>query len=113
MSLDPLLQRRVDDVLRQAIGELRTPKGQSSGTMPLVLWRAGCRVSGPRAWVEDPPPPVISITGPVVLRSLEEVVEHLTAEPTADRYVLQYIGKEPRAAVYLYAPEALAQMESA
>lgn len=112
MGLDPLLKRRLDDALRQALADLYTPKTQPA-TMPLVLWREGRRVSGPGAWITDPPPPMLSIAGPQVFRSLEEVVEHLTSEPTADRFVLQYVASEPRAAVYLYAPEALAQMESA
>lgn len=112
MSLDPILQRALDDALRKAIRELRTPKTHPA-TMPLVLWRDGCRVSGPGAWIQAPPPAVISIAGPRVFRSLEEVVEHLTGQPDADRFVLQYIAKDPPAAVYLYAPEALAHMESA
>ena len=86
---------------------------QSRLTIPLVLWRDGRLVSGPKAWVTYPPPAVITIAGPRLFRTLEEVVEHLTGEPTADRFVLQYIAKDPPAAVYLYAPEALAQMESA
>lgn len=108
--MDENLRVLLDASLRQAL--FRTGKTEPT-TMPLVLWRAGCRVSGPRAWVTDPPPPVISIAGPLIFRSLEEVVEHLTSEPTADRFVLQYVATQPRAAVYLYAPEALAQMESA
>lgn len=112
MILDPILQRALDDALRKAIRELRTPKSHPT-TMPLVLWRDGCRVSGPGAWIQDPPPAMITIATARVFRSLEEVVEHLTGEPTADRFVLQYIAKDPPAAVYLYAPEALAHMESA
>lgn len=86
---------------------------QGPRRLPVVLWRAGRRISGPRAWIQVPPPAMISVTGPLIFRSIEEVVEHLTGDPVADKYVLQYIATEPRAAVYLYAPEALAQMESA
>ena len=83
-------------------------------TIPAILWRGGRRVSHPKAWIEDPPPATVSVARPLVFCSLDELVGHLTQDdPVTEDYVLQYIAKEPRAAVYLYAPEALAQMDSA
>ena len=82
--------------------------------LPVVLWRNGRRVSHPKAWIEDPPPATFAVGRPLVFCSLDELVGHLTQDdPAIEEYVLQYIATEPRAAVYLYAPEALAQMESA
>lgn len=83
-------------------------------TIPVVLWRGGQRVSHPKAWIEDPPPPTVDVVRPLVFCSLDELVGHLTQEaPVTEEYVLQYVATEPRGAVYLYAPEALAQMENA
>lgn len=91
----------------------RPAPGRPAGTIPVVLWRSGQRVSSPDAWIVDPPPPVVSVGGSRLFRTLDEVVTHLTAEPETETYVLQYVRQEPRAAVYVHEAEVAAMMEGA
>lgn len=97
-----------------AMAGIREGATRRPPTIPVVLWKAGHCISEPSAAVVDPPPPHLTVRcHRLRFASLDEVVDYLTGEPETEEYVLQYVKPEPRIAVYLYAPEALALLESA
>jgi len=99
---------------RKGLLESVRVSGADRPLIPVTIWRHGRIVSHPQARVADPPPETLDLRMPRVYRTIDDVVNDLIqAKPEIDRYVLRYVAKEPRVAVYLYEAEAVALVKGA
>lgn len=110
-ALKAFHERMASDLKSQGINVATHPAPPPS--IPVAVWMEGRMVSHPQARVQDPPPEVLDLRKPRAYRSIEDVVNDLTGEPQVERFVLRYVGKDPRVAVYLHEAEVLAMKEGA